>query len=52
MNAANKDIRDRTAVDAVNATILLLELECNRFAKHKLEAWSCDHFLSPRGEKE
>ena len=33
--AANKEVRDRTAVDAANATILLIELKCNRFEKQK-----------------
>ena len=39
MNAANKEIRQRTAVDLVNATILLIRLECNRFNKMKELVW-------------
>jgi hypothetical protein len=52
MNAANKEIRDRTAVDLVNATILLLRLECTRFNKMKDLAWRSDNALTPRGEIE
>jgi hypothetical protein len=31
MNVANKEMRARTAVDALNATLLLIRLECDRF---------------------
>jgi hypothetical protein len=51
-NAANKEICDRTAVDLVNATILLLRLECTRFNKMKDLAWRSDNELTPRGELE
>jgi hypothetical protein len=33
MNAANKEMRACTAVDALNATLLLIRLECNRFQR-------------------
>ncbi len=38
MNAVNKEMRARTAVDALNATLLLIRLECNRFQQMKQEA--------------
>jgi hypothetical protein len=52
MNAANKEIRERTAVDLVNATILLMRLECKRFTKMKELAWRTDNVFTPRGEME
>jgi hypothetical protein len=38
MNAANKEMRTRTAVDALNATLLLIRLEYDRFDRMKQEA--------------
>jgi hypothetical protein len=38
MNAANKWVRDRTAVDPINALILLLKLEAKRYADNKEQA--------------
>jgi hypothetical protein len=38
MNAANKEMRARTVVDILNATLLLIRLECNRFLRMKHEA--------------
>jgi hypothetical protein len=35
MNKANKEMRARTAVDLLNACILLIKLECGRFNKMK-----------------
>jgi hypothetical protein len=52
MNAANKEMHARTAVDALNATLLLIRLECNRFLRMKQEAWGDDLFLTPRGKDE
>jgi hypothetical protein len=52
MNAANKEMRARTAVDALNATLLLIRLECNRFLRMKQEAWGDDLFLTPCGKDE
>jgi hypothetical protein len=52
MNAANKEIRQRTAVDLVNATILLMRLECKRFTKMKELAWRTDNVFTSRGEME
>ncbi len=51
MNAANKEMHARTAVDTLNATLLLIRLECNRFLRMKQEAWGDDSFLTPRGKE-
>jgi hypothetical protein len=47
MNAGNKEMRARTAGDTINATLLLIRLECNRFLKMKQEAWGDDSLLTP-----
>jgi hypothetical protein len=39
MNNANTPARERTAVDILNATILLIQLEGGRFMEHKQNAW-------------
>jgi hypothetical protein len=52
MNAANKEMRARMAVDTLNATLLLIRLECNRILRMKQEAWGNDLFLTPRGKDE
>jgi hypothetical protein len=52
MNAANKEMHARTAVDTLNMTLLLIRLECNRFDRMKQEAWGNDSFLSPCGKDE
>jgi hypothetical protein len=52
MNAANKEMHACMAVDALNATLLLIRLECNRFLRMKQEAWGDDSFLTPRGKDE
>jgi len=49
MNAANKKMRAKTAVDPLNACLLLMKLECKRFNKQRAKAWSSDCFLMPRG---
>jgi hypothetical protein len=51
MNAANKSVRDRTAVDSINAMLLLLKLEATRFSKNKEKAWSWNEVLTPHGKK-
>ncbi len=33
MNAANRDVRARTAIDALNAAILLIDKECGRMRR-------------------
>ena len=50
MNAANKAVRDRTAVDPVNAMLLLLKLESKRFSMNREKAWSWKEVLTPHGK--
>ena len=52
MNNANYIMRQRTAVDAVNAMLLLIELELNRYRKQQEKAWSIEGVFSPRGQAE
>jgi hypothetical protein len=52
MNAANKEMRACTAVDALNATLLLIRLECGRFQRMKQEAWGDDLGLTLHGKDE
>ncbi len=52
MNAANKEIRARMAVDALNATLLLVRLEFDRFQQMKQEAWGDDSGLTPHRKDE
>ena len=52
MNKANSKVRTRTAVDLLNATILLLKLECTRFNKMNHEAWGGNSILTPQGKDE
>jgi hypothetical protein len=39
MNKANKEMRARTAVDLLNACMLLIKLELKRFYKMKKDTW-------------
>jgi hypothetical protein len=48
MNNANKEMRARTAVDLLNACILLTKLEVNHYYKMKKEVWGCSSILTPR----
>jgi hypothetical protein len=50
MNRANKEMRARTVVNLLNATILLLKLECARFNKMKQEAWGGNSVFTLLGE--
>ena len=49
MNRANKLVREKTAVDILNAAILLLKLEGERCHTWKAKAWEWDHPFTPRG---
>ncbi len=49
MNRATKLVREKTAVDPLNAAILLLQLEGDCFNKWKLIAWATDMPLTPKG---
>jgi hypothetical protein len=51
MNATNKLVRDRTAVDPINALILLLKFEGKRYADNKEQAWQWTEALTPHGQK-
>ncbi len=51
MNNANNAVRHATAVDCINATILLLKLESERFTKQQMAAWSHDGYFTPRGQQ-
>ncbi len=50
MNNANLVARQVMAVDCINATLLFLKLNSNRFAK-QAAAWSHDGYFSPCGQK-
>jgi hypothetical protein len=50
MNQANKAARDRTAVDVVPATKLLLSLSSKRYHEKKEMAWKWQGLLTPYGE--
>ncbi len=49
MNRANTIARQRTAVDVLNAMILLIKLEGTRFEFYKQKAWSREEILTNRG---
>ncbi len=49
MHRANKLDCEKTAVDPLNAAILLLQLEGDRFNKWKRIAWGTDMPLTPKG---
>ena len=52
MNKANKEMRVRTAVDLLNACMLLIKLEWKRFYKMKKDTWGDTTVLTPRGIEE
>ena len=52
MNADNREIRAKSAVDLLKACILLMKLEYKRFNEQWAKAWSSDSFLMPRGTVE
>jgi hypothetical protein len=49
MNRANKLVGEKTVVDPLNAAILLLQLEGDRFNKWKGIAWGTEMPLTPKG---
>jgi hypothetical protein len=49
MNAANREMRAKTAVDPLNACILLIRMECKRFVKQRQVAWALDTELTCQG---
>jgi hypothetical protein len=52
MNSANREIRARTAVCPINATMLTVRRECERYTMQQASAWALRNELSPRGEQE
>jgi hypothetical protein len=52
MNAANREMRAKTAVDPLNACILLLRMECKRFISQRRLAWAMETELTSRGKVE
>ncbi len=50
INQANKAARDRTAVDVVCATNLLLSMSAKRYHEKKEMAWKWQGHLTPYGE--
>jgi hypothetical protein len=52
MNAANMDLRARTAVFPVNAVMLAIKMECCDYKMQQMSAWALENKFSPRGEKE
>ncbi len=49
MNRANKDIYQKTAVDILNATLILLKKESTRYDKQQDLAWNHTRALTPKG---
>ncbi len=49
MNRANKDIHQKTAVDIVNATLILLKKESTQYNKQKCLAWNHAHVFIRSG---
>ncbi len=51
MNNANMVVRERMAVNLVNAFILLLKLEAKRYKEHRTKACAWKDVLAPQGKK-
>ena len=51
MNYANLAVRERTAVNPVNSTILLLQHETKGYNEYKAKAWKWNDVLTPHGKK-
>ena len=52
MNAANREMRVKTAVDPLNACILLIRIECKRFIIQRRLAWAMETELTSRDKVE
>jgi len=52
MSAANGEMRAKTAVDPLNACILLIRMECKRFISQWRLAWAMATELTSRGKVE
>jgi hypothetical protein len=51
MNKANSMVRERHAVDCVNAVLLWLKLEKTRYNEQRTTAWEWNEVLTPYGKK-
>ena len=51
MNKANSMVRERHAVDCVNAVLLWLKLEKTRYEEHRTTAWEWNEVLTPYAKK-
>jgi hypothetical protein len=49
MNRVNEDICQKTAVDILNATLILLKKESTQYNKQQSLAWNHAHVLTPKG---
>jgi hypothetical protein len=49
MKRANDDIPQKTAVDILNAALILLKKESNRYEKPQDQAWNHSQQLTPKG---
>jgi hypothetical protein len=49
MNRANEDIHQKTAMDILNATLMLLKKGSTRYDKQQSLAWNHAHVLTPKG---
>jgi hypothetical protein len=49
MNRENEEIRQKTAVDILNTTLILLKKESTRYYKQQSLAWNHAHALTPKG---
>lgn len=49
INCANMRSREKSAVDIVNAMLLLIEMERKRFISKQKMAWQLDNVLTPKG---
>ena len=51
INRVNKPARDRSAVDPVNSSLLLIEMMTDQFQRNRDLAWKCTTLLTPHGVK-
>ena len=50
LNRANQRAREQTAVDLVNATLLLVNLENERFVRKRDLVWNSNDIQTPKGK--
>jgi hypothetical protein len=49
MNRENEDIHQKTSVDILNTTLILLKKESTQYNKQENLAWNHAHMLTPKG---